>query len=75
MFGVEPSNIRGRWLEKGPSCDAQRRCHGWKASVVGSPMEMSVIWRIKPYENGSLTNKMVVCGNLMGLKPLHNLGE
>ena len=37
MFGVEPSNIRGRWLEKGPSCDAQRRCHGWKASVVGFP--------------------------------------
>ena len=68
MFGVEPSNIRGRWLEKGPSCDAQRRCHGWKASVVGSPMEMSVIWRIKPYENGSLTNQNGGLWQLNGIK-------
>jgi len=73
VLNLPTSGVAG--LKKVPAATRSDAVTAGKPQWWVSPMEMSVIWRIKPYENGSLTNKMVVCGNLMGLKPLHNLGE
>jgi hypothetical protein len=66
VLNLPTSGVAG--LKKVPAATRSDAVTAGKPQWWVSLMEMSVIWRIKPYENGSLTNKNGGLWQLNGIK-------